>query len=65
MVAIGFVSHCRGTACRARTEMGFPDESGLTFGQHGKVELGSFRVIWGWESRRDASGTGNWVRFAR
>ena len=27
-------------------------------------KLGSFRINGGWESRRDASGTKNWVRFA-
>ncbi len=27
-------------------------------------KLGSFCIIWCWKSRRDASGTVNWVRFA-
>ena len=52
-VAIGFVWGNGGTGCRARTRIGFPDESGLTCGQRGKMVAGRKSEMLG--SKREAA----------
>ncbi len=44
-MGIGFVSYFLVFHRSAVGEIGFPDKSGLTFGQRGKLGLGSFRII--------------------
>ncbi len=77
---IGFVLHIWGTACRARTGIGFvwsaTGGSPLRFDMGLDSKLGSFRINMGWRDtwyagigfvlwKRCGGGAVNWVRFAQ